>query len=341
MEVLRTWRYSILATVLGFGVAQAAQPNAPQSQQSFASAAEAAEAFVVALRGHREADLRAILGSESDRFVNSGDPYSDQELQEQFVALYDEKHVINQNGPGHAELDVGPNRWPLPIPLVESNGRWSFDAKAGVQAIIDRRIGRNELSVIRALHTCVDAERDYFVRAKLTTGSGVYATRLISALESHDGLYWPVAAGETENPLESPIDVAQGAANPHDVVDDEPIQHDDYYFRILKAQGQHGDGGAKSYIEFGRMTGGFALIAWPVEFQSTGIMTFIVGPSGEVHQKNLGPDTARIAEGMMVFEPDPTCLSMRRPIRRRPATMPRHPATHRHRVPLSVPVEGR
>jgi hypothetical protein len=306
MEVLRSWRYSILATVLGFGVAQAAPANAPEFQQSFASAADAAKAFVAALRGHQEADVRAILGPEADRFVNSGDPYADQELHQHFIALYEEKHVINQKGPGHAELDVGPNRWPLPIPLVENNGRWSFDTKAGAQAIIDRRIGRNELSAIRALHTCVDAQRDYFNRAKRTTGSGFYAPRLVSAPGSHDGLYWPVAAGKTENPLEPLIDAAQGAGYPDELVGDEPIQHDEYYFRILKAQGQNGDGGAKSYIESGHMTRGFALVAWPVEFQSTGIMTFIVGPSGDVHQKNLGPNTARIAAEMTAFDPDLT-----------------------------------
>lgn len=159
MEVPRSWRYSILATVLGFGVAQAAPANAPEFQQSFASAVDAAKPFVAALRGHQEADLRAILGSEADRFFNSGDPYADQEHHQQFLALDHEKHVINQKGPGYAELDVGPNCWPLPIPLVENNGRWSFDTKAGAQAIIDRRIGRNELSVIRALHTCADAQR--------------------------------------------------------------------------------------------------------------------------------------------------------------------------------------
>jgi hypothetical protein len=155
------------------------------------------------------------------------------------------------------------------------------------------------------LHICVDAQRDYFNRAKRTTGNGVYATRLVSALESHDGLYWPVAAGKTENPLEPLIDAAQVAGYPDELVD-EPIQHDEYYFHILKAQGQNGDGGAKSYIESGHMTGGFALVAWPVEFQSTGIMTFIVGPSGDVHQKSLGPHTARIAAEMTTYDPDVT-----------------------------------
>ena len=137
-------------------------------------------AFVTALRNHKEADLRAILGPEADRIIDSGDPYADRELHDRFIALYDKKHAIDPKGGGRDELDVGPNDWPLPIPLVESNGRWTFDTAAGEQTIIDRRIGRNELSAIRTLLACVEAERDYFDRAKRVTGTGVYATRLVS-----------------------------------------------------------------------------------------------------------------------------------------------------------------
>ena len=116
--------------------------------------------------------MRAILGPEADRVIDSGDRYADRELHQRFVALYDEKHTIDQKNPGRAELDVGPNDWPLPIPLVENNGRWTFDTKAGAQTIVDRRIGRNELSAIRTLLACVDAQHDYFDRAKQATGSG-------------------------------------------------------------------------------------------------------------------------------------------------------------------------
>src|SRR5262249_51804105 len=159
------------------------------------------DAFVAALRGHNEADLRAILGPNADRVIDSGDRYADQELHDRFVALYDEKHTINQITTGQVQLDVGPDDWPLPIPIIESNGYWTFDTQAGAQTIIDRRIGRNELSAIRTLLACVDAERDYFDRAKQATGSGVYAARLVSTPGHQDGLYWPVAEGETKSPL--------------------------------------------------------------------------------------------------------------------------------------------
>jgi hypothetical protein len=306
MGMPRSWPCSVLAAIVWLTVAYAAPPNAPEPQRSFASPQEAVEAFVAALRDNREADLRAILGPAADRVIDSGDRYADRELHQQFVALYDEKHTINQSNAGHAELDVGPNDWPLPIPLVENDGRWTFDTKAGAQTIVDRRIGRNELEAIRTLLACVDAQHDYFDRAKQETGSGIYATRLVSTPGHHDGLYWPAAEGEPESPLGPLIDAAQDAGYPGELVSGKPIPYEGYYFRILKAQGPNGDGGAKSYIQSGRMVGGFALIAWPAQFNSSGIVTFIVGPDGDVYQKDLGPETARIASKTTTFDPDLT-----------------------------------
>jgi hypothetical protein len=306
MRLAKSWLCSIFAAILWHAVAHAAPANAPEPQRSFASAADAVGALVSALRDNRETDLRAILGPGADRVVDSGDRFADRELHQRFVALYDEKHVIDQKTPGHVELDVGPNDWPLPIPIVESNGRWTFDTKAGAQAIIDRRIGRNELSAIRTLLTVVEAQHDYFDRARQETGSGVYATRLVSTPGHHDGLYWPAAEGKPESPLGPLVDTAEEAGYPGELVGGKPIPYEGYYFRILKAQGPDGDGGAKSYIQSGHMVGGFALVAWPAVFGSSGIMTFIVGPDGDVYQKDLGSDTAHIASKMTTFDPDLT-----------------------------------
>jgi hypothetical protein len=308
MQTLKAWPCSMLAAILWFTVAQAAPTPAPEPQRDFASAEDAVSAFVAALRDHQEADLRAILGPEGDQVVDSGDRYADRGLHQRFVALYDEKHTIDQKSPGRAELDVGPNDWPMPIPLVENNGRWTFDTKAGAQTVIDRRIGRNELSAIRTLLACADAEHDYFGRAKQANGTGEYAARLVSTSGRHDGLYWPVSEGETDSPLGPLVDAARDAGYPGELVSGKPIPYEGYYFRILKAQGSDGDGGAKSYVQSGRMTGGFALIAWPAVFESSGIMTFIVGPDGDVYQKNLGPETARVAAATMTFNPDLTWL---------------------------------
>jgi hypothetical protein len=304
MPMQKHWAYPIIVMVLWLGVAQAAPATTPAPQRDFPSAEEAANAFVAALRDNKEVDLRAILGSGADRVIASGDRYADQQLHQRFVALFDQKHMIKQNGPGHAELDVGPDDWPLPIPLVESNGRWSFDTKSGAQTIVDRRIGRNELSAIRTLLACVDAEHDFFDRARQATGTGVYATRLVSTPGRRDGLYWPAAEGETESPLGPLIDAAQDAGYPGELVGGKPIPYEGYYFRILTAEGSDANAGAKSYVQSGRMTGGFALVAWPAQYESTGIMTFTVGPDGDVYQKDLGPDTARIAVAMKTFDPD-------------------------------------
>src|SRR4051794_34355905 len=254
MQKLQTWPCSILAVILWFTVAQAAPASAPEPQRNFASAEEAVSAFVAALRDHKEAALRAILGPEGGRVINSGDRFADRELHQRFVALYDEKHTIDQTSPGRAELDVGSNDWPMPIPLVENNGRWAFDTKAGAQTIIDRRIGRNELSAIRTLLACVDAQHDYFDRTKQADGSGEYAVRLVSTPGRRDGLYWQAANGEAESPLGPLIDAAQDAGHPGELVGGKPIPYGGYYFRILKAQGPDGNGGARSYVRSGRMT---------------------------------------------------------------------------------------
>jgi Protein of unknown function (DUF2950) len=304
MTMQKRWPCTTIA-ILWFGIAQAAPLSTPEPQRSFASAEEAVNAFVATLRNHQEADLRAILGPDAERVISSGDRYADQELQQFFVALYDQKHAIQTNA-GHAELDVGPDDWPLPIPIVESNGRWTFDTKAGEQTIVDRRIGRNELRAIRTLLACVDAQRDYFDRARQATDIGVYSAKLLSTPGHQDGLYWPVAEGETESPLGPLVDAAQDAGYPGELVGGNQIPYEGYYFRILTAQGPNGDGGAKNYIQSGRMTGGFAIVAWPARVGSSGIMTFIVGPDGDVYQKDLGPDTAGSATVMTTFDPDLT-----------------------------------
>jgi Protein of unknown function (DUF2950) len=304
MRVSKCWPCLILVVHVWAAPAFAAQAAGHEPQRSFASAGDAATAFVTALRDGNVPDLHEILGPEADRVIDSGDPYADRELQRRFVALYDQKHTIALETPGQAELDVGPNDWPLPIPLVETDGRWAFNTKAGAQTIIDRRVGRNELSAIRTLLACVDAQHDFFERAKQATGSGIYATRLLSTPGHQDGLYWSVAAGEAESPLGPLIDAAQDAGYPGELIGGKPIPYEGYYFRILKAQGPNGDGGARSYIQSGRMTSGFALVAWPAVYESSGIMTFIVGPDGDIYQMDLGPETARVAAAMTRFDPD-------------------------------------
>jgi hypothetical protein len=288
--------------LLAQGVAHAQAP----AQQTYASPEEAAAALASATRTHDTAALRAILGPDSEKLLSTGDRYADAEQQRRFAAAYDEKHQLVKNGPDHEELDVGADDWPLPIPIVQIDGRWHFDTKAGAQEIIDRRIGRNELAAIRVMLTYVEAQKDYFDLMKQRTGTGFYAQRLISTAGRQDGLYWPVAAGSAESPFGPLVDQAQdeGYPAPGALVGGKPIPYQGYYFRILKAQGPDAPSGTISYVQSGRMARGFALIAWPSSFGSSGIMSFTVNQDGVVFQKDLGTDTARVAPAITQFDPD-------------------------------------
>jgi hypothetical protein len=204
------------------------------------------------------------------------------------------------------ELDVGNNDWPLPIPIVQADGRWRFDTRAGAQEIIDRRIGRNELAAIRVALAYADAQKDYFARMKQQTGTGYYAERLISSPGHQDGLYWPTTAENSASPFGAVVAQAEQEGYAGAFVGGKPLPYQGYYFRVLKGQGPDAPGGAMSYVKLGRMTDGFALIAWPAVHGSSGLTTFEIGQEGIVFQKDLGAATGRTAAAISQFNPDLT-----------------------------------
>ncbi len=291
----------VAALALMVGVYAAGPP-----QKGYASSEEAAAALAAAARSHDATALHAVLGPGSEALLNSGDRIADVEAQRRFVEAYDAKHVLVPEGADRAILNVGSNDWPLPIPIERRNGQWSFDAHEGAQEIIDRRIGRNEIAAIRVSLAYVDAQQDYFDRKKQQTGIGEYARRIVSAPGKQDGLYWPVAEGEEDSPFEPLVAQAKDEGYPGETVDRKPMPYQGYFFRILSSQGAEAPDGAKNYVRNGRMTEGFALIAWPANYASSGIMTFIVNQDGIVFQKDLGPDTARIAAKITQFNSDPS-----------------------------------
>ena len=302
----RIWSYVILSmAVLWLGAAQAPSPKPPQPQRNFASPEEAVVAFVAALRAHKEADLRAILGPDADRVLNSGDKYADRELHQRFVALYDEKHAINQTS-------RGARSWTSARTIGRCRSHSARTTGAGPS--IPRLARRPSSTGASAGTNCRQSVRCWPVSMPSTIISISPNRQRVAASTharaQHAGtsrrLYWPVAEGGTESPLGPLINSARDAGYPGELVGGKPVPYEGYNFRILKAQGPHGDGGAKSYIQSGRMIGGFALIAWPAVFESSGIMTFIVGPDGHVYQKDLGPQTAQIVAGMTTFDPDVT-----------------------------------
>jgi hypothetical protein len=273
--------------------------------QAFASPQEGANALIGALRPLDTEKLRAILGRESDEIISSGDEVADRNAAAEFVDLYERHHNIIVEDET-ATLVVGEEAWPMPIPLVRSGKAWRFDTEAGKDEILARRIGRNELFAIEACRAIVDAQREF---AALNSGGKggepVYAQKFASDPGQHNGLYWETKEGEPESPLGPKIveAVAEGYSTQR-APDQGPRPFHGYCYRMLTAQGPSAAGGARSYLVNGRMTGGFGVVAWPVEYGNSGIMTFIVNGQGVVYQKDLGEKTERRATEMDAFDPD-------------------------------------
>jgi hypothetical protein len=277
------------------------------AQETFANAEDAAAALIKAVRDNDATELRRILGPNSDKLVASGDPVADANARKRFLDAYDANHTLAPAGDAQRTLVVGPDAWPLPVPIIQDGQRWRFDAKAGAQEIVDRRIGRNELLTIKALLAAVAAEKDYFDRVKRGTGTGAYAQYFLSADDNHDGLYWDTAPGEAPSPLGPLVEEAVSEGYPDErSPTGKPIPYHGYFYRILKAQGPNAPGGARNYLQNDQMTEGFAFEAWPAQFENSGIMTFLVNQDGIIFQKDLGPSTAKIAAGMTTFNPDLT-----------------------------------
>jgi hypothetical protein len=262
--------------------------------------------LAAAARSHNTAALRAVLGPGSEALVSSGDRTADEQAQRHFVESYDAHHALTPEGTDRVVLDVGTNDWPVPIPIVRQGTRWYFNAPEGAQEIIDRRIGRNEIAAIRVSLAYVDAQNDYFDRQKQLTGTGEYAQRIVSTQGRHDGLYWPAAEGQQDSPLEPLVAQAREEGYPGEMLHQKLLPYQGYFFRILLAQGTDAPDGARNYIQNGRMTGGFALIAWPASYASSGIMSFIVNQDGIVFQKDVGPDTAQVVTKITQFNSDPS-----------------------------------
>ena len=271
------------------------------AQQAFKTPDEAASALVRAAKAGDMKALVTVLGPDGEDIVSSGDEVADQATREKFVAAYDAKHKIDMEGDSKATIVIGQEDFPLPIPILRKDGMWRFDTAAGRDEILFRRIGKNELDAIQASLAYVDAQNEYAEKDRTGAGMNTYAQRIISQPGKKDGLYWPV--GEEESPLGELV--AQATAQGYRVGGGRTPYHG-YYFKILTKQGPAAPGGELDYVVNGKMIGGFALVAYPAEYRNSGVMTFIVSHAGDVFQKDLGPNTARLAERMTSFNPDST-----------------------------------
>ena len=301
---LRSRLLGLLAiTVVLTGLAGSGTPaSGASAQRRFESLEEATQALIGALRGGDQKALTAILGDGSQGLVSSGDAVADKRARDRFVADYDAKHHLEAGG-GKVVLVVGTEDYPFPIPIVPDGPTWRFDTAAGREEVLNRRIGRNELSTIQVCLAYVDAQREYYARDPDNNGLHEYARVFASSPGKRDGLHWNTKPGEPLSPL-GPL-VARARAVGYQASAG-PIPYWGYYYRILTAQGKDAPGGAYDYLAHGRMIGGFALVAYPAQWGSSGVMTFIVNHDGVVYQKDLGPNTAGIARGMKEFNPDST-----------------------------------
>ncbi|RJP66341.1 MAG: DUF2950 domain-containing protein [Candidatus Abyssobacteria bacterium SURF_17] len=278
------------------------------SQMSFASPEEAVNALVGAVRAENIDALRAMLGPDSDEVLSSGDEVADKAGRALFVQEFDDKHGIEEAG-DKAILSVGKDDWPFPIPVVKEGDQWRFDTVAGKDELLNRRIGRDELSVIEVAHAYVDAQREYAEKDRDGDGVIEFAQNIRSEQGKRDGLYWEAGEGEEPSPL-GPF-AAEAAKEGYAPRESEKSREQSqpyhgYFYKILTGQGMNAPGGEFSYIVNGNMLFGFGLVAYPAEYGVSGIMTFIVNQQGIVYEKDLGENTTMIAQDMVKYNPDKT-----------------------------------
>ena len=290
-------KIATLATLLFacFAFDSAAQQK---GQKMFSSPEEASKAFVAAVQSNDETAIREVLGPDSRQIVSSGDPTEDAESRANFARKYHEMHRFVKEPDGSVTLYIGAENWPTPIPLAMKGNFWFFDTEAGKKEILYRRIGRNELSAIRVCQELVAAQKEYYAMEH-----NEYANQMLSDAGAHNGLYWKVSDGEPQSPIGPLVAsaVAEGYGKGKAGLQ---TPYHGYFFRILTRQGKHAPGGAKGYIVNGKMTGGFAFVAYPAEYRSSGVMTFIVNQDGVVYQKDLGSKTEARGKAMQEYSPD-------------------------------------
>jgi hypothetical protein len=269
-------------------------------QKTFSSPEDASNALVMATQNNDQRAMLDILGPEGKQIVSSGDETEDANSRANFVQKYQEMHRLVKEPDGTTTLYIGAENWPTPIPLVNQANSWYFDTEAGKREILYRRIGRNEMSTIRVCEELVAAEKEFY-----STQHNEYAQKIFSDEGQHNGLYWEAAAREPQSPIGPLVARAIAKGYPKSL-EGAPTPYRGYYYLILTHQGKSGPGGAKSYIVNGKMTEGFAFVAYPAEYRSSGVMTFIVGVDGVVYQKDLGKKTDAHAKGIKEYNPDST-----------------------------------
>lgn len=272
------------------------------TQITFATPSEAGQALLAANQANDEDKLRSILGPGSQDVISSGDPTEDRAARQSFVKKYDQMSRWVTMSDGSQVLYIGADNYPFPIPLAQnSSSQWYFDTDAGKEEILARRIGRNELLAMDASSAIVGAEHEYYQTAHNGSPAHQYTSRIVSTAGKRDGLYWPASTSQAPSPLGILAELPK--ASLPSLSPGKPFVMDGYTLRIVKAQDDSAPGGAKGFTANGQITGGFSVLATPIKYGETGIMTFITGSDGKLYEQNLGPDTAKIAASIQEFDP--------------------------------------
>jgi hypothetical protein len=300
---------SVMLTTLAACRRTESAPPAP----TFATPQAAVMELAKAVKGGDLSHVMAIFGPDAQALVDTSDPVTARRNQQVFSVAFSEHWRVVPAGLGRATLVVGFEEWPFPIPLVKQGGEWRFDTAAGKEEVLARRIGRNELAAIRICRTYVAAQRRYARSGHDGKPAGIYAAAFRSDPARENGLYWQARHGQRRSPLGDLLAAAsiEGVARHASNEGPQPQPFHGYYFRILTAQGPAASGGARDYVVSGRLTGGFALVAWPAEYDVTGIATFVVNQDGVVFERDLGPDTDAVARAISTYNPDSSWAAIR------------------------------
>jgi hypothetical protein len=293
------WATAILLCLLSAYPCAAEQGN----EKTFASPGEAVLALYNAAKSNDGQALASIFGSNSKDILHTGDDVADENMRKTFISRYDQMHRVVIEPDQSATLYIGAENWPLPIPLVKaSSGSWYFDTEAGKKEILYRRVGTNENDAIDTLYTLVGAQREYASAPRDGASTKHYALKFLSDDGKQNGLYWKTSANEDASPI-GPL-LADAASEGYTAQQGRQVPFHGYYYRILTKQGAAARGGARDYLVAGQLSRGFAFVAYPAEYRNSGVMTFVVNQDGVVYEKDLGPDTVKLAAGMTEYNPD-------------------------------------
>jgi hypothetical protein len=293
---------TLLAVLALAGMVWCAAGAQTSKARTFASPEDAVKALLETVKKRDLPALLAIFGTDGKELIESSDPATARMNRDVFMVAAAEHWRLEDAGPNRKTLVVGNEAWPFPVPLVKDAAGWRYDTAAGREEIIARRIGRNELSAIASVRAYVSAQKRYAAEGHDGKPAGRYAMQFASDPGKQNGLYWPVAKGQKRSPLGNLA--AEAAAQGRSSGSAGPRPLHGYYFRILTAQGPAAAGGAKNYVVKSEMTGGFALVAWPAQYDVTGVMTFVTNQDGVVFEKDLGTGTDAAARSMTSFNPD-------------------------------------